>query len=127
MTKFKRGKSEAEITHLLIKVNGVDFTPNEGDKFTELLGCAGKMSALPVLPKQISSPPFTVVFGEDDFLTLIKESGVHFKFEFADIDDLIQLIQDAVAKQLDLVKLSPQTRGDGYVPINHGEVFEGRD
>lgn len=125
MNKLIRGNFEADVTHNFIKLNGIEFTPNEGDKLTELLGSAGKMSSLPVLPKNIANGPFTVAFGED-FQTLTRD-GVNVEFKFNEIDNLIQLVQDCVAKQLDLIRLSPQTRGDGYVAPARGEVFEGRD
>lgn len=126
--KIRFGDKEFIINNNLIRI-GKEFqaTPAEIPKISEILGLAGSMSSLNVLPPEIKNPPFTVEFMEDGNHKLIRESDESFiTFSFEDVDSVVKYFQMALAVALDLQKISPQTIA-AHSSGQFADVFEGRD
>lgn len=123
---FSYGGRNFKINNLKISVDSFEMSPAEVDIITQLLGIAGQMAELNGLPESIANEPFSIVFGEDGEHRLDRSNRVSIPFTFEGIDELIEGLHMALAKAVDMQKMSPQT-----IPIyrapNSGDVFEGRD
>ena len=119
-TVIKKENWEATITPNEISINGFVFNPAQATKITALLGFAGSMSGLKVLPPEIEDPPFKIEFSDFGDLSLISENKSSLKeFKFSDIDDLIVFINDMVKVSIDNHTLRPHARGRtsvGFIP-----------
>jgi hypothetical protein len=111
-TVIKMGKWTTHITPDEIDIDGFKFRPAEASKITSLLGFAGGMSEMKALPGEIEDPPFKIMFSDYGDLTLVSENKSSFpEFKFADIDNLIVLINDMVKVSIDNHVLRPGARG----------------
>lgn len=125
---LQTGKFKAHITHSEINLDGLRFTPAQGDVITGLLSTAGKMSTMDVLPSEINNSPVKIRFTELGKLLLSLEGQTsNIELSFDDVDNLVDLIQQSIGVQIDMQRLSPQPRGDGYIPNKIPDTFDGRN
>jgi hypothetical protein len=112
-----------------IKIDDFIYRPADAPKITALLGFAGSMSEMKTLPPTIEDPPFIIEFSEDGGLTLNSGNGGSVKFSFADIDTLINLVDDLVKVAIDQHTLRPRGRAIGSVSTmpGEGDVIIGRN
>lgn len=95
-----------------ICIDEFTYRPADAKRITALLGFAGGMSEMTMLPPDIEDQPFAIEFSESGDLTLSsneRKNGV--KLNFEDVDDLINLVNDLVNVSIDNHKLRPRPRG----------------
>lgn len=113
-----------------IFIDNFKFTPAEADRISNLISIAGAMSELRALPESISDPPFFIRFNELGELVLDRANDAKsvLNFEFKEVDEILRVIDEAVAISIDQHKLRPNPRSVGGVAnmLPSGDVIEGR-
>ena len=120
MNTIKTGKWTGKVSPQDISIDGFTFYPGQADKITALLGFAGSMSDLQVLPPEIGDPPFTIKFSETGRLT-IENTKNSIEIGFEDVDNFIVFVRDLVNVSVDSHTLRPRPRGQASVDILSGE------
>jgi hypothetical protein len=120
---------EIEADSEIIKIDGFEIAPAEGEKLTEAISFAGAMRDFPRLPEKIDFPPFRVCFSEDGALTVKRVNGTGRTIEFAfnTVDELVTKVNQAIEICRDQKRLRPSPRvTSGNLYANEGDIIEGR-
>lgn len=92
--------------------SSITYMPGNSEVLRKFVGTIWAMSSLEALPEKIESHPFRARFDEDGEIEVslkthhyLHEPGL--KFTFGQCDNLVQMIDEAIAKIRDMMIINP--------------------
>lgn len=110
-----------------LKLDNFAFTPGESTRVKTLVSFAGSMAGLEFLPGEIKDVPFIITFTEEGGCRMFRAEnpGKYVDFEFSQIDDVLQAVDNLVAQAIDSHTLRPRPSAGARSMDTFPDTFDG--